>query len=273
MSAADSFRLQGAVANITVNGSTVIDNNGSLLSTQPVSAVTLISDNSQLAGIITTDPASTSNITLNDGTVWTMTGSSNVTNLGDDSSHIIFTAPTGNPLQLASYKTLTVNNNYTGTGGEIVLNTYLNEGGPLSNQFTDRVLIQGNAAGDTVVDVRNTGGQGGITSLTGIADSGDGISIIQVANDPGTSTFTLPGGYVTGGTPYQYVLNAYGPGSPHGPAAPSQSLVGNPAGFWDYRLQNAYVDPEGPITEPEAPGSEIENSRPGCTHRARNGGA
>lgn len=56
----------------------------------------------------------------------------------------------------------------------------------------------------------------------------------------------LAGGFVTGGTPYRYVLNAYGPGSPNGPAFAGQSLVGNAGNNWDYRLQNVYVEPGGP---------------------------
>ena len=47
-----------------------------------------------------------------------MTGSSNVTSLVNaDTSTIVFSAPVGDPTQLASYKTLTTVN-YTGMGGE-----------------------------------------------------------------------------------------------------------------------------------------------------------
>ena len=36
--------------------------------------------------------------------------------------------------------------------------------------------------------------------------------------------------------------------SPFGLADPSQSLVGNPTGHWDFRLQNVFVTPSGPVT-------------------------
>lgn len=241
-SAADSFQVHGAVANITVNGSTATANNGSLLSTQPTSVVTFAAGNSRLAGAITTDAASTNAVTLSNATIWTVTGSSNMTTLVNNASLIAFTPPVN-----GAFKTVSVSGNYAGRAGQIQINTFLNAGGPLSNQFTDRLLIQGNATGTTTVEVHNADGPGDITSFTGIPDPGDGISIVQVAGDPAPNNFSLPGGYVTGGTPFAYRLNAYGPGFPNGPADPTQSLVGNPGGFADYRLQSAYVDPGGTI--------------------------
>lgn len=68
-----------------------------------------------------------------------------------------------------------------------------------------------------------------------LPEADNGISLIQVAGASTQNAFTLPGGYVTGGTRFQYQLNAYGPTSPNGPADPSQSLVGSGA-HWDYRL-------------------------------------
>ena len=143
---------------------------------------------------------------------------------------------------------LSVHGNYSSSNGTLVLNTELNAGGPLSNQFTDRLLINGNASGNTTVQVKPTG-SGAFTS-TGAPTPSSGISIIQVGGASSPSAFSLPGGYVAGGatSPFQYGLNAYGPGSPFGLADPSQSLVGNPTGHWDFRLQNVFVTPSGPVT-------------------------
>ena len=143
---------------------------------------------------------------------------------------------------------LDVHGNYSSSNGTLVLNTELNAGGPLSNQFTDRLLINGNATGNTTVQVKPTG-SGAFTS-TGAPTPSSGISIIQVAGASSPSAFTLLGGYVAGGamSPFQYHLNAFGPGSPFGPADSSQSLVGNPTGHWDFRLQNAFVTPSGFVT-------------------------
>ncbi|HUA76800.1 MAG TPA: autotransporter outer membrane beta-barrel domain-containing protein [Acetobacteraceae bacterium] len=178
-----------------------------------------------------------------------MTGSSNVTTLANNDSRIDFTPPAN-----GVFKVLTVNGNYSVGNGTVSLNTLLNAGGPLSNQFTDRLLVQGNASGTTTLEIVNAGGDGAITSFTGVPDPADGISVVQVAGSSTADAFTLPGGYVTGGTPFQYHLNAYGPGAPFGAATPAQTLVGNAATHWDYRLQSAYVDPGGPVPpEPTPP--------------------
>jgi outer membrane autotransporter protein len=142
--------------------------------------------------------------------------------------------------------------NYAGGGGSLLFNTVLNAGGPLSNQFTDRFLITGNATGSTSVNLRTSGG-GAYTSI-GSPTAATGISLIQVAGSSSPGAFSLPGGYVAAaGTPFQYRLNAYGPGSRFGAANPSQNLVGNPGGYWDFRLQNVYVTPSGdPATPADA---------------------
>ena len=145
---------------------------------------------------------------------------------------------------------LKIGGNYIGTAGSSVqFNTVLNAGGPLSNQFTDRLLITGSADPSTVT-VRASG-SGAFTS-TGLPTNTSGISLIQVAGSSNPGAFSLAGGYITGGTPFQYRLNAYGPGSSFGPASPGQNLVGNSGGYWDFRLQNAFVTPSG---DPATPGS------------------
>ncbi|MBN9487581.1 MAG: autotransporter outer membrane beta-barrel domain-containing protein [Alphaproteobacteria bacterium] len=140
------------------------------------------------------------------------------------------------------FGSFTIGGNYT-AHSTLVVNTLLNAGGPLANQFTDRLLILGNAGGHTTVQV-NASGSG---ALTGAPTAASGISLVQVAGATSAGAFSLPGGYVTGGTPYQYHLNAYGPGSSNGAADPSQNLVGNAANYWDFRLQSAYVTPAGPV--------------------------
>ena len=164
--------------------------------------------------------------------------------------------------------TLVINGNYTATSANAALevSTILNGGGALSNQFTDRLLIRGSDPGATTIRV-NARGEGAFTSVV-VPDAADGISLVQVAGSSTAGAFQLAGGYVTGGTPYLYVLNAYGPGSPNGPAFAGQSLVGNAGNHWDYRLQNAYVGPGGPVPPeplpPEPPNTpEPPNPGPG----------
>ena len=161
--------------------------------------------------------------------------------------------------------TLRVAGNYTSNGGVLAINTLLNAGGPLSIQSTDRLLIAGNDPGVTIIQIHTVGS--GAFTATGVPTASDGISLVQVGGSSSPGEFVLPGGFITGGTPFRYQIYSYGAGSPNGPADPSQNLVGNPSSYWDYRLQNVYVDPSGPVaplpssgtaTPPSAPGARLE---------------
>jgi outer membrane autotransporter protein len=164
ISAADAFHVQGAIADISVSGSSITSSNGVLLNTVSSGATTLTATGSQLTGAITTDATSTANVTLRGDSTWTMTGSSTLTNLVNDPSTIVFTPPVGDPTLLSSYKTLTVMN-YTGMGGGITLNTFLGGDGSPS----DRLIINGGSAtGSTAVTIHNTTGPGAETIANGI---------------------------------------------------------------------------------------------------------
>jgi outer membrane autotransporter protein len=183
-SGAGSFSVQGAVADIALDGSTVIGNNGSLLATQSGATSTFDAGDSLLSGAITTDSSSTANVTLHDGTDWTMTGNSNMTSLMNSDSIIRFTAPTGDPTQLASYKTL-ITGSYVGATGTVELNTYLGSDGSPS----DRLIVDGGpASGTTSLVIRNTTGEGASTTS-------NGILVVQTANG-GT---TAPTAFMLGG--------------------------------------------------------------------------
>jgi outer membrane autotransporter protein len=176
-SAADAFHVQGAIANIYANGSSITSSNGVLLNTVSSGATTLTATGSQLTGAITTDATSTANVTLRGDSTWTMTGSSTLTNLVNDPSTIVFTPPVGDPTLLSSYKTLVVTN-YTGMGGGITLNTFLGGDGSPS----DRLIINGGSAtGSTAVTIHNTTGPGAETIANGIL----------VVNATGGATTTL----------------------------------------------------------------------------------
>jgi outer membrane autotransporter protein len=221
--------------------------------------VTLDADHSVLNGRIRTDAVSTTNVNLTDNSTWNVNGNSNLTNLSNTNSLIDFTpSPTlaNAPTSAGSYRNVTVAANYAGSNGMLALNTYLSPGGALSNQFTDRLLVQGNASGSTLIHVKDVAGSpGGLTSPSGVITNDEGISIVQVAGTSNTAAFALPGGYtVASDSPYEYRLFAYGPNSVHGPADPAQRVVSGSGGtFWDYRLQSAYVTPNGPV-DPDVPG-------------------
>ncbi|MET3560522.1 outer membrane autotransporter protein [Bartonella japonica] len=131
----------------------------------------------------------------------------------------------------------------------LYLNTYLNKGGALKDQKTDRVLIYGDVEGKTIVHVQTVSGSPG--GGTGSGGNNHGISIIQVSGEAKEDSFTLDGGYVAlENLPYQYKLYAYGPSSSLGKAHSEQRLVKGEGEFWDFRLENRYVDP-APKPEPE----------------------
>ncbi|GAA5107648.1 autotransporter outer membrane beta-barrel domain-containing protein [Bartonella jaculi] len=140
---------------------------------------------------------------------------------------------------------------YSATGNaEIYLNTKWNDHSPVMEQETDRLVIGGDVSGTTLVHI-NLHEQEKDKKRTGRAivweehmasapASTRGISLIQVSGTANENSFKLAGDYMTmGGSPYKYVLTAYAPGTSHA----SQNLFGQKdSHFWDFRLQNAYVD-------------------------------
>jgi Autochaperone Domain Type 1 len=135
-----SFSVQGSAADISLTNTIATANNNTLLETTSSGGAVFNAQGSTLQGVISTDASSMSTVNLTQGTVWTMTGNSNATLLANDASDIIYTPPTGDPTQLASYKTLTVTN-YEGVGGAIQLNTYLGD----DSAPSDRLIIDGGA--------------------------------------------------------------------------------------------------------------------------------
>jgi outer membrane autotransporter protein len=235
-----SFMVQGgATANIDLTAATATANNGTLLQTS--GTTTFNAQGSTLEGVILT-PSGTSMVNLAGGTTWTMTGNSNTTDLTNNNSTITFTPPTGDPTQLASYKTLTTVN-YAGTGGEINLNTYLGADGSPS----DRLIINGGTAmGATSLMIHNTTGPGAETA-------GNGILVVDAINGgttaPGAFTLDNPElrggafdyrlyrGGLNGSDPDDWFLRSTfivppvppGPVDPIGPDPPPATL---PPGVW-----------------------------------------
>ncbi len=138
---------------------------------------------------------------------------------------------------------LTINGNYTGSSGELRLNTVLGD----DNSATDMLIVTGDTAGNTLVDVVNVNGTGAITS--------EGIRIINV-NGASDGLFTLLGDYEFEGGPavvggaYAYRLYKGGVSTPND-------------GDWYLRSAMTPVEPEpGPEPEPE-PGEELPLYQPG----------
>jgi hypothetical protein len=177
------------------------------------------------------------NVNLDATSHWTITRDSTVRDL-NNLGQIAF---------LGNYGTLNVVGNYQG-GGTATLRTMLNVGGALSNQYTDRLLIGGDATGVTTLDVVASGsGENTNVANDHQLHGNEGISLVQVAGNANAGSFKLAHDYVTtSGSPYQYRLFAYRDAA----VDADQKLMEEVN--WDYRLQTAYVDEHGKII-PGAP--------------------
>ena len=136
--------------------------------------------------------------------------------------------------------TLDINGSLASSGGQLNLITNLNQGGALSNQFTDHLNVSGNASGTTRVNVTLAdASSGALTDLNrnGGVEGNEGISLAQVGGSGSANSFALKDGYLAAG-PWQYRLYTFAPGS----SDPAQRLVsGSGNNYWDYRLANYYV--------------------------------
>lgn len=152
--------------------SNIIGDSGSRLGLQ---------NGAQLTGQI--DPI---NVDIDAASHWNMTAASQVNDLSSAGT-ITISAPTDN-----DFKILTVEGNYTGNDGLIVMNTEL--GGDDSQ--TDKLIVHGDTVGNTTVAVHNVGGVGKQTD--------NGIELVHV-DGSSTGHFALTTGTVEAGA-YVYTL-------------------------------------------------------------------
>ncbi len=217
----------GSTFDLDLSGSTMIGNSR-VIEVGSGGSLDLDASRSSLTGSATTATGSTSDVSLTNGSIWTITGSSNLTALSNTESLIQFSAPSSDPLLLPSYKTLSVGA-YGGIDGRIGFNAYLED----DTSPSDRLIINGGtASGSTGLSVNNTGGGGALTT-------GNGILLVDAINggDTGGQAFTLAGPVVAG--PYEYSLFR---GAADGTAAEN----------WYLRSELAPVPP-GPDPTPPGP--------------------
>nr|WP_273788299.1 autotransporter outer membrane beta-barrel domain-containing protein [Bartonella grahamii] len=241
--------------------------------------LTLVSNHSSLEGRVRTSKDNRTVFDLKEGTKWLLKANKNAQNndnVSDDhvqfgvdeklysnlsglrltDSVIMFNKPVE-----GHYQTLFIGPNlpkgegtahteavYSATGvAEIYVNTQWNKHSPITEQQTDRIVINGDVSGRTVVHInlRKTDKKTTDSSavwgkhMASLPLGTHGISIIQVSGQANENSFTLAGNYMTiGKQPYKYVLTGYKPGTSH----ESQNLFGKNSNFWDFRLQNAYID-------------------------------
>ncbi|WP_347253112.1 autotransporter outer membrane beta-barrel domain-containing protein [Leminorella grimontii] len=197
---ASVFTVQGISNIITLDrSSAVAKNDAQLLALADGGTVALTADNvSRLYGDAYAGTGSDASLTLNgasawqggaqnvgavalnDGSLWQITRHSDVGSLALNNGALAFTAPSS-----SDFKTLTVRGNYSAQSGAVSLNTRL--GG--DDSLTDRLIVQGNTQGETLLQVANAGGQG--------AKTAEGIPVVQVLGDSNGS-FKLNGRVVAG---------------------------------------------------------------------------
>ncbi|WP_455476356.1 autotransporter outer membrane beta-barrel domain-containing protein [Bartonella sp. B17] len=152
--------------------------------------------------------------------------------------------PQGNTISDSDAKTV-----YDAIGdARIYFNLKWSDGAPKEEQETNRFLVHGNVSGSTTIYLNNPLKDEDVKISDAVPLNTRGLSLIQVSGKASENSFKLANGYTTmGGLPYQYKLNAYGTTSSRGKANVAQSLLGENENFWDFRLQNAYLDPEAKI--------------------------
>ena len=188
----DLIHVDPSTGTINFNSTTATANGGNLLNVTAGSDITFNANASTLTGAIQTDTATASraNVSLTNGSSWTMTGSSTMTSLTLTNSTVTF-SPSG------GFKTLTVGSLTAGTGANITLNTQL-----AGAQNTDQIVINGGAtSGTTSLTIKNAS-----AGNAGAATAGSGIPVVVVTNGGTTTTtaFKLASPVTAGG--FQYTL-------------------------------------------------------------------
>lgn len=127
------------------------------------------------------------NMNISNGAVWEVTGNSYVTNLLLQGGRVNVLAPGSS----GAFKTLTVEGNYSG-GGTLTMNTALGS----DNSATDKLIVEGNTSGHTLVAINNIGGMG--------AQTVEGVEIVNVAG-ASDGTFEKESRIVAGAYDYDVV--------------------------------------------------------------------
>ncbi|EMS95611.1 outer membrane autotransporter [Agrobacterium tumefaciens str. Cherry 2E-2-2] len=256
----DLVRSQGAALDVTLNGLTTRTGSGVVLNVLDDAAgnhgvvnfkaidtgltgdILVAADNIanvSLAGSELTGAAyNATNISLDAGSVWTMTDSSTVSDTVTNAGRIAFAAS-----DAGAFKTLTTMN-YVGDNGTVVLNATLGADASPS----DRIVIDGGAAiGRTGLVVNNVAGTGAPTT--------DGIKLVDAINGGTTNAdvFFLNGDYVTDDGQNAKVAGAYAYTLHRSPVSGGSDVYGDSYAANDWYLRSVLIDLVDPIAEPELP--------------------
>lgn len=143
----DALRANAGNNTINVNGGTVTGTTNVFNSVAGTNL--LVATNGAVLNGVMSLAAGTSSVELANGTTWNNTGNSTVTSL-DNAGTVAFATPT--TAAVGNYKTITVNGDYTGNNGKLVVNTLWNSD---ADKDSDHLIIKGTASGTTVVSTPN----------------------------------------------------------------------------------------------------------------------
>ncbi|WP_049257807.1 autotransporter outer membrane beta-barrel domain-containing protein [Eikenella corrodens] len=143
----DALRANAGNNTINVNGGTVTGTTNVFNSVAGTNS--LVATNGAVLNGVMSLAAGTSSVELANGTTWNNTGNSTVTSL-DNAGTVAFATPT--TAAVGNYKTITVNGDYTGNNGKLVVNTLWNSD---TDKDSDHLIIKGTASGTTVVSTPN----------------------------------------------------------------------------------------------------------------------
>ncbi|HEP1894415.1 TPA: autotransporter outer membrane beta-barrel domain-containing protein [Kluyvera cryocrescens] len=107
------------------------------------------------------------NVSLSEGSIWSNVGNSFINSLELDNSTLNYTRVSDSNV----FNTVVVEGDFVSHNGVINFNTVLGD----DNSPTDKLIVEGNTAGNTTVYVNNAGGQG--------AEIINGIELIHVAGE------------------------------------------------------------------------------------------
>lgn len=252
-----AYRVTSGTGTLNASGETLTNNVLEADGAGSTLAVNL-SNGSSYTGTPTLTGGAAATLSIDGSSRWNMTSNTELAGLKNLGTITFGTAGIGGTVGATAvvakaatsfaYQTLTVNGDYQG-GGTLNMRTELNAGGTLSNQHTDRLIVMGDASGQTALSLATSGtGANTNTANNGQAVPTEGISLVQVKGASNAGAFTLKGGYVAAqGSPYQYRIFAHGPGSNGVPAASQSLLPDGTTPQWDYRLQTSYVDGTGHV--------------------------
>ena len=188
----DALRANAGNNTINVKGGTVTGTTNVFNSVAGTNS--LVATNGAVLNGVMSLAAGTSSVELANGTTWNNTGNSTVTSL-DNAGTVAFATPT--TAAVGNYKTITVNGDYTGNNGKLVVNTLWNSD---TDKDSDHLIVKGTASGTTVVSTPN-GIIGNIRKTNAQQFSSDVVTVeAPNANVPGQQEGQPDGNAIFTGT-------------------------------------------------------------------------